>query len=150
MLTRVVPAPPQRGDGHGRFGLGVDLDEALAHDVERILDIGEIHRPAAIDHGLDAVAVEPARLGRIDQAAHHGRCREQGDIAQSGREVEHLVRMEAAGLGHHVAGAGTHVLEIVDPGAVGHRRGVENGVLGSDGLDIHDVAQRLHREIAVR
>ena len=39
----------QGGDAHRAFALSVDLDETGAHDLHRFDDVGDIHRPAAID-----------------------------------------------------------------------------------------------------
>ncbi len=42
----------QRRDRHRRLALTVDLGEARAEDLERLLEIGEVHRRAAVDDRL--------------------------------------------------------------------------------------------------
>ena len=39
---------------HRRFALTVDLYEARAHEGQRALDVGHVHRRAAVDDGLEA------------------------------------------------------------------------------------------------
>ena len=44
----------QRGDAHRALALAVDLGEPMAEHGMRAVEIGEVHRPAAIDDGLEA------------------------------------------------------------------------------------------------
>ena len=98
MLGAAVPVAAQRGDRHRRLALAVDLHKALAHGGDGVPDVGEIHRPAAIDDGAQPLAVLAALLGGIDQPPHHGGGGEHHDIVELAAEIEHFIRIEAARL----------------------------------------------------
>ncbi len=44
----------QRGDRHRRLALAVDLGEARSEDLERVGEIGQVHRCPAVDDRLQA------------------------------------------------------------------------------------------------
>ena len=149
MIDVGVQRALQRGDRHRRFTLAVDLHEALAHHAQRLADVGEIHRAAAIDDGAQPLAGFAAALGGLDQALDHGRRGEHRDVAELLAETEHLVRIEPAGLRHDMPRTEPDVDHVVEPGAVRDRRGVQRRILGRHRVDIGQIAQRHRHEIAV-
>ena len=140
MIGAGVPFAAQRRNRHRQFTLAIDLDEALAHGRDGIADIGKIHRPAAIDDGADPLAVLAALLRGIDQPPHHGGGREHHDIVELPAEIEHFIRIEAAGFGNDVPAAHADMGEIVEAGAMRDRRGVERGVQRRGLIDIGEIA----------
>src|SRR6185369_14739674 len=108
----------QRGDGHRRLALAVDLHETLPHGGDGIADVGEIHRPTAIDDGAQPLAVLAAAFCGVDQPAHHGGGSKHHDIVELAAEVEHLVGIEATALRNDMPSTGARDREIVETGAV--------------------------------
>src|SRR5438045_2690402 len=100
MFGAAMPVAAERRDRHRRLALPVDLHEALAHGGDGIPDVGEIHRPAAIDDGAQPLAVLAAAFGGIDQPPHHGRSGKHHDIVELAAEIEYLVGIKTAGLRH--------------------------------------------------
>ena len=140
----------ERGDRHRRFALAVDLDEARAHRRQRAPDVLAVHRPAAVDDGLEAVARRAAGGDVVDEALHHRRRREQAEPADVARERDQLGRIEAARLGNDVARRARDEGQVVEPGAVRHRRGVDDRVGRIDIVDVDEVARGHRRQVAVR
>jgi hypothetical protein len=61
----------QAGDGHRRFALAVDLHQHIAEARQCRLTVGDVHRSAAIDDGLQAG--QGIVVAVLDQALDHGR-----------------------------------------------------------------------------
>ena len=139
----------QRGDGHRAFALAVDLDQPRAEGGQRLLQVGQVHRRTAVDDRLDALAGITLTARLVGHPLDHGWRREQAQLPVTAGQLEQLAGAEAARYRHHVARAAAHVDEVVQPGAVGHRRGVDEGIVGIHRIDVHRVAQRHRREVAV-
>ena len=90
-----------------------------------------------------------ARARVPGQALDHRGGAEQGHALVSVEQLEHLRRIEAAARRHDLAGALGGVRQDVEPRAVRHRRGVEDGVRGRDLVDVGEVAQRHGQQILV-
>ena len=84
----------QHGANHRRFALAVNLHEARPHDPQRALDVGQVHRRAAINDGLErtravirAIAHE---LRMIDQPLDDGggsKGRQRPDLAPQRKQL---------------------------------------------------------------
>ena len=140
----------ERGDRHRALALAVDLDEALAHHRERVLDVGEIHRPAAVDDGLEPVERGVRRARVVDEALDHGRRGEHRDAGMDARKLEDLGGVEPAARRDHLLRAAQDVRQRVEPRAVRHRRGVDDAVVRADPVDVGEVAERHREQVAVR
>ena len=64
-------------------------------------------------------------------------------------QAQHLRRLEAAALGNHVAGALGDEGQRVEARAVGERRCMQHAIVGRDLVEIGEVAQRHHQQVAV-
>ena len=140
-----------RGDGHRRLALAIDLRKLVAKALHRALGILDIHRPAAVDDGLDIVAVGVTAC--VDQALDHGRRGEHGQAAQAflcAQQGKDFVRVETAGLWHGVERGAGDVRQYVQPGAMRHRRGVQNRVRGGDLVDVGKIIECHRHQVVVR
>ena len=137
------------GDGHRTFALPVKLCQLVAQHIERLFQVGHIHRRAAIDDGLQIAEVRPADARMIHETLHHGRRREQRQPPVMRDEVRHLRRVETARLGDHLRRPHHHVRQHVEAGAVRQRGGVQDGIAGGDGIDIDEIAEAHGAQIAV-
>ena len=138
----------QRGDGHRRLALAVDLRQPRAEAVERGQRVLDIHRRAAPDQRADVLGVEIGRTG--DQALDHGRRREHRHARPGIEQRDDLLRLEAAALRHHLHAEPRDVLHDVDAGAVAHRRGMQDGVARRHRIDLAAIGEARHRKIVVR
>ena len=87
---RVVGAAQAR-DRHRRLALAVDLREHRAEGGERLLQLLDVHRPAAVDDAAQVRRAAPRRRGGQAQPLHHGR-REEGAAARMRvAQIEELV-----------------------------------------------------------
>ena len=91
-------------DAHRALALSVDLGQPMAEHGMRAVQIREIHRPAAIDDGLEAGMVGGRRRRMLGQALDHGRRAEQRHAAMQPKQLEDLGRIEAAARRDHLAG----------------------------------------------
>ena len=89
------------------------------------------------------------RRRMLGQALDHGRRAEQRYPAIPGKQLEDLGRIEAAARRDDLAGGFGRVRQDIAPRAVGHRRGVQNGVAGRDLVDVREVRQRHRQQIAM-
>ena len=64
-------------------------------------------------------------------------------------QAQHLRRLEAAALGNHVVGALGDEGQRVEARAVGERCRVQHAVVGRDWVEIGEIAQRHHHQVAV-
>ena len=69
------------GDGHRALALAVELVELVAQQIERALEVGDVHRRAAVGDDLSAARVGRAGAAVLDQALHHGGREEDADVA---------------------------------------------------------------------
>ena len=138
----------EAGDGHGALALAVEIVELGAQQRECALQIGEVHRGAAVDDGLEAARVGRTCAGVIDEARHHGGRSEHADVFGCRQRVEHLVGFERAFEDDVVAAAGD-VGEAVEAGAMRQRRGVQDGVARVDVVDVGVVAVAGKQQVAV-
>jgi hypothetical protein len=145
----------RQGGGHHRcLALAVDLHEARPHHPQRAPDVGQVHRRAAVDDGLEGgggvFRAQAGRLGMVDQALDDGRRREGRQRAERLAEREELGRVDAAGGRHHVPCAGHQVRDGVEAAAVRHRRRVDDGIVGADRVDVDEIGQPHRHQVAVR
>ncbi len=138
----------QRGDGHRRLALPVDLRQPRPEAVERGQRILDIHRRAAPDQRADVFGVDIGRTG--DQALDHGRRGEHRHARPGIEQRDNLLRLEAAAFGDDLHAEPRHVLHDVDAGAVAHRRGVQDGVARRHRIDLAAIGQTRSHEIVVR
>jgi hypothetical protein len=139
----------QRGDGHRALALAVDLRELVAENRHRPLAVLDVHRPAAVDDRLQVAGVGACGGGAVDQAAHHRRRREQRGARMRGDQGENLVRLETAARGNDLLRRRRDVRQDVHPGAVRHRRRVDDAVVLGDAVDVDEVARRHREQVAV-
>ncbi len=111
----------QRGDGHRRLALPVDLGEARPEQVERVLQVGEVHRRAAVDDRLQVgqVGVDDRRVA--GEALDHRRRGEERHAVPVLEEGGDLLAVDAAGVRHDARRPLGDVRQAVQAGAVGQR-----------------------------
>ena len=117
--------------------------------VVRAVQIGQIHRPATVDDGLEPGLIR-ARLTRmLGQALDRGRRAEQGDAAMHPAQLEDLGRIEPAARRDHLTRGLGRVRQDIAARAVRHRRGVHDRVARLDAVDVGEIAERHRQEVAV-
>ena len=140
----------QGGDRHRRLALPVDLGQAWTEDGEGVLQIGQVHRRAAVDDRLQVRQVG-CRQGRVPgQPLHHGGSGEERRPRPATQQRGDLVAVDAAGLGEDADRAAGDVGEPVQPGAVRQRRGLEDAVPRHHRVDVRVVAEGHEQQVAVR
>jgi hypothetical protein len=137
----------QAGDGHRRFALAVDLHHHIAEARQCRLAVGDVHRSAAIDDGLEAG--QGIVVAVLDQALDHGRRGEHRHAAMRAQQLEDFGRLEAARFRGDVESAVGDVRQHVEARAVGHRRRMDDGVAGCDGIDVGKVVEHRRHQVAV-
>ena len=140
----------QGGDRHRRLALPVDLGQAGAEDGEGVLQVGQVHRCAAIDDRLQVGEVGGGDGPVAGQPLHHGGSGEERHPRPAPQEGGDLVAVDAAGLRHDAHRPPGHVGQPVEPRTVRQRRGVEDAVLRHHRVDVGEVAERRHEQVAVR
>src|SRR5919106_449367 len=108
----------QGGKAHRALALAVDLGEAIAEHVVGAIEIGEVHRTAAVDDGLEPKMIGARRARMLGQALHHGRRREHGDTLVLPEQLEDLGLVEAAACRNHLAGRLGRMGQDVQAGTV--------------------------------
>jgi hypothetical protein len=137
----------QAGNGHRRFALAIDLHQHVAEARQCRPAVGDIHRPTAIDDGLQAR--QGAAVAVLDQALDHGRRGEHRYAAMRAQQLEDFRRLEAARFRRHVEPAVGDVGQHVEARAVRHRRGMDDGVAGRDGIDIGEIIEDRRHQVAL-
>ena len=92
----------------------------------------------------------PAERRAIQQPHHHGGGCEHAEPGVAFDQAQHLRRLEAAALGDHVVGALGDEGERVEARAVGERCRVEHAIGGRDPVEVGEIAQCHHQQIAMR
>jgi hypothetical protein len=131
----------QGGDRHRRLALPVDLSQAGAEDVEGVLQVGQVHRCAAIDDGLQMGMVGGGDGPVADQPLHHGWRSEERHARPAPQQGSDLVAVYAPGLRHDAHRTPSHVRQPVEARAVRQRSGVEDAVLRHHRVDVGEVAE---------
>ena len=137
------------GDGHRRFPLAVDLDELRPEDIERPPGVLDVHRPAAVDDGLQVVEVRAPDPPRLEQPHDHRRGEEEARPRMGVEEVDDLLRVETPALRDHLRRAARDVGQCVAAGGVRHRGGMNDAVALADGVHVAEVVHRLRDEVPV-
>ena len=119
-----VPALPEARDAHRAFALAVELGEAGAERCEGGFDVGDVHRRAAIDEGLEAW--ERAEAPVSDQPVQHGGRREHGHAAPAACQLPDLASIETARLWRDLGRERRHVRQRIEARAVRERGRVQN------------------------
>ena len=124
--------PRQSGGHHRRFALAVNLHQARPHHAQSALDVSQVHRRAAINNGLERRGT--IRCGaasifcKIDQTFDDGGSGKSREWPERPAQLKQLGRIDAAGGRNHVAGTRHQVRNGVEPGAVRHRRRIDDDV----------------------
>jgi len=63
----------QPGDRHRRLALAVKLKETRAEDLQRLFEVGNVHRPAAVIDRAQIGEIGGGDLRRVDEPGQHGR-----------------------------------------------------------------------------
>jgi hypothetical protein len=90
-----------------------------------------------------------AAVAVLDQALDHGRRGEHRHAAMRAQQLEDFRRLEAARFRRHVETAVGDVRQHVEARAVRHRRGVDDGVAGRDGIDVGEVVEDRRHQVAL-
>ena len=104
----------QRSDGHWRLALAVDLCQPGAENVERQFEIGEVHRCATVNDGLQVRQVARADCSVAGQPPHHGGGSEEGHPLPSLEQCRDLLRVDAARARDHTERSPSDVWESVE------------------------------------
>ena len=140
----------QGGDRHRRLALPVDLGQPGAEDGEGVLQVGQVHRCAAIDDGLQVGEVGGGDGPVAGQPLHHGGSGEERHSRPAPQQGGDLVAVDTAGLRHDAHRPAGDVGQPVEPRTVRQRRSVEDAVLRHHRVDVGEVAERRHEQVAVR
>ena len=124
----------QQRTRHRRLALAEDLHEDRAERRQRRLQVLDVHRRAAVDHGVQArdvaaPAVALSRQQRVDHGGHQEHRR--GALARD--RLEDPRRVERARCRKGVGGAGGEMVEEETAGAVGDGGRVQDDILGATG-----------------
>ena len=136
-------------DGHRTLALAIQVVQPGAEQGERALEVGRVHRRAAVDDGLQAPRLRRAGAGVIDEARHHGRRGEHADVGVARQCPEHALGLEGARQ-DYVVGSARDVGEGIEPRAVRQRRGMQDGVVRAQVVDVGVVAVAREQQVAVR
>ena len=139
----------QGGDRHRRLALPVDLGQARPEHGQGVLQVGQVHRCAAVDDRLQVGEVGVGDRRVAGQPLHHGGGGEERHPRPAPQERGDLVPVDAAGLRQDADRAAGHVGQAVEPRTVRQRRGVEDAVLRPHRVDVGEVAERHHEQVAV-
>ncbi len=132
----------ERGDRHRAFTLAINLHEAVAHDIQPLADVFNIHRPTAIQDGLESAGVGACCGDMVDHALDHRRRGEQGQPAGLRGQMTNLGRVEAARFGNHMPRGFQYMRKIAHAGPVRERRGIGNRVGRLHCINIGEIACR--------
>ena len=149
VVSVFVIGPRERGNRHRALALSVDLGELGAEGRESAFHVGDVHGTAAIDDEVQVGGVGAGERRAVEQPHHHRRRREHAESGVLLDQVENLRRLEAAALGNHVVGALGDEGQRVEARAVGERRCVQHAIVGRDRVEIGEVAQCHHHQVAV-
>ena len=144
-----MPRLRQRRDRHRGLALAVDLRELRAEHRHGPLAIGDVHRAAAIDDGLETARVGGRGARMFDQPLDHGGRREHRHAGVHPGEIENFTGIEAATGRDHLHGRGRDLRQHVLAGAVRHRRRVQDAIAGGDGVDIRKIAGGHDQQVAM-
>ena len=139
----------QGGDRHRCLTLPIDLGETRAEDGEGVLQVGQIHRRAAVDDRLQMGEVGVDHGPIAGKPLHHGGSSEERHSGPAVQEGGDLVAIDAAGLRHDTHRAPGDVRQPIEPRTMRQRRGVEDAVLRHHRVDVGEVAERRHEQVAV-
>ena len=137
------------GDGHRRLPLAVDLDELRPERGERPPGVLDVHGPAAVDDGLQVVAVHIRDAPRFEEAGDHRRCEEEARPRVVFQEVDDLLGMEPAALRNDLHRPPCDVGEGVAAGGMRHRGGMDDAVVLGHRIDIAEIVHGLRDEVPV-
>ena len=121
-VTRVAGvkdvAARQHSDRHRAFALAVDLRKVRPDHLQRLLDVGQVHGPTAIDDGGQPLR-PPALLARdIDQPVHHGGRGKEGGFLPVRGQRQAFGGIKALAARHHVQTRLQHIGQVVPAAAV--------------------------------
>jgi len=137
----------QPGDRHRRLALAEQLVEARPKQAERLFEIGDIHRPAAVIDRLQMAQIGARHLGRVGEPGQHGRRGEHRHPFVLPQRIEDRRHVEMRQ--HQLVSAFQYKGQGVEPGAVRQRRGGKVGVALVDRIDIGVVALAHEQQVAV-
>ena len=140
----------QPGNGHRRLPLAIHLDQLGPDTVDRAQEVLHVHGTATVGEGFQAGRGRGLQPRLLEQAQYHRRRQEQRRSGMLPHQADHLGSVEAAALRNHVVGASRQMRQRVQPGAVRHRRRVNDAVAGVDDIHVGEVAQRHRQQIAMR
>ncbi len=140
---------PQAGDRHGRFALTVDLREDGPEHRHRLLQLLDVHGPAAIDDGREIAGPALPPLGLEPDPLHHGRREERAAAWMLVAQVEEFTGIEAGRHRHYLARTAPDKGQDVKPGAVGHRRAMDEapGLVGR--RNVREIRHRHGHQVAM-
>ena len=137
----------QSGDRHRAFALAVDLRKPRAEPLDRIDRIGDVHRRAAPHDRPDILGI--ALRMAFDEPLDHGRSGEHRSPRPGVEQADDLVGFEGMRFRHHVDANPRHVSHHIEPRAVTHRGGVQQGVAGRDRIDLAGIGVARRRQHAM-
>ena len=107
----------QGGDRHRALALPIDLHQFVAEGGYGGGEIGRVHRPAAVDDGLEAARIDAVQRHMLGESLEHGRRGEQGDVGVPPKRIEYALGIEWARQ-DDVVGAAREMGQPVKPGEV--------------------------------
>ena len=105
MVAVGVHLAAEMGDGHRALALAVELAELVAQKIERALQIGDIHRRAAIGDQPQRLGFEVRHAAMLDQPLQHGGCQENAALGPAVHQLDRLRHLVLAALGKDLHGA---------------------------------------------
>jgi hypothetical protein len=116
-----VHALVQPGDRHRRLALPEQLVEPRPEQPQRLFEIGDVHRPAAVIDRLQIGDVGAGHLGCMHQPGQHRRRREERDARLRPDDVEDVADIEMRP--HDLVRALEQKGQGIEPRPMRHRRG---------------------------
>jgi len=92
----------EMGDGHRALALAVELGKLVPQEIERALEVGNVHRRAAVGDQAQRVGLEVGYAAVLDQALHHGRRQEDAALGPAVHQLDGLGHLVLAAFGEHL------------------------------------------------
>ncbi len=148
MIARGDVLLRQRGDGHWRFALAVNLREPRPEAIERDQRVLDIHRRAAPNERADIVG--SAFGGASHQALDHGGRSKHRHARPGIEQREHFLGFEPATLRYHLHAEPRDMRHDVKTGTVAHRGRMQDGVARRHRIDLQRISMARRRQIPMR
>jgi len=135
------------GNRHRRLALPVELVEPRAKELQRPLEIGDIHRAAAIEDRSQTAQIGVADRRGVDEPRQHRRRREHRDPRMALQRVDDRIDVEMRQ--YDLVTPSQDVRQCVETGPVRQGTRMEVGVALVERVDVGIIAMAHKEQVAV-